>query len=1048
MFVLFCFSGGSVKLIRLGMVVFILVSGLTCTTCVLASEISFGGEILPLLSDRCFQCHGPDEANREADLRLDLPAIVSPSGSTDAVVVPFDLDNSSLWQRITSSDQQVMMPPPEAHREPLSEREQMVIRDWIMSGARWETHWSFKPLAVSESIPEEINPVDFFVNKRLRAEGLSSNQPATESVKLRRLSFALRGVGPTAREFDQYLEMPVGTRWGSVIDGYLQSSLHAERLAMWWLDAARYSDSDGYQQDLVRENWPWRDWVIDAFQSNMPFDQFTIEQFAGDLLKDATPEQILATCFHRNHMTNGEGGRDPEESRVDYVLDRTNTMGTVWLGLTLGCTQCHSHKFDPISQHDYYSLTAFFNSINEDGKAGKNAKPYLSYESPYAKQRISATQALVDACELEESRLKTLALDRFESWLGDRLTSGELKIQSWVTPKAVAVTSSEGTQFEVGEDGVIQTLGATPRQDDYRVDLEIPEGAERITGWRIEIMPSEQHINGMFTRAGSGDFILTNVKTLVRQRGNPNEVELENVSAVADYQAKKDRKTNWDNRYSHIKETLNDDARDGWTTQGAEVVEPHLGVFSLSEPYWFKSGDRLSLVLKQRSTLGEANIGRFRVSITGERGETLTRTDSGSPITELTELESRSRETLSSDLVQRLQTQFLLDQGDYQGAVRRLESARKQLKSLRDQSKPRSVMVLKQREESRKTHLLVRGVWDAKGEEVKPGFLPSIYEGPPVGEDASERTRLDLAKWLVASDNPLTPRVVANHLWQLVFGRGLVATVEDFGLQGERPSHPQLLDYLASELISSDWDLRHVLGLIVSSQAFQRSSEVHSDTMERDPENVLLARGPRFRLDAWMLRDHALRMAGLLDEQVGGPPVFPYQPRGVWSEITMGRFNYEPSLGTEQYRRTVYAFWRRSSSPAFLFDSAQRRVCEVRTNRTNTPLHALTLMNDQTYLECARVIGEKLAGIEDFDSAAQTLARTLLTRDWTSEELEVVRRVYQSSSEHFELNPEAAAIYLTVGQRDASSVKALPETAAWMSCVSMVLNLDESMSFE
>ena len=1042
--------GKSVILGRFGLKVSLLILSCACLQALQAEEVSFSESILPLLSDRCFQCHGPDEANREAGLRLDQPRIVSSEGVDGAVVVPFDLDKSTLWQRVTSEDEDLVMPPPDSHRVALSEEEIAMIRDWITSGAAWETHWAFKPVVVSDAIPDGTNPIDHFINKRLSTVAISRNEEASDSVRLRRLSFALRGVGPTVEESASYLNMPAEKRWESTVEQYLQSSLHAERLAMWWLDAARYSDSDGYQQDLVRQNWPWRDWVIDAFGANMPFDQFTTEQFAGDLLDGATPEQILATCFHRNHMTNGEGGRDPEESRVDYVLDRTNTMGTVWLGLTLGCTQCHSHKFDPISQSDYYSLTAFFNSIDEDGKAGKNAKPYLSYESPYAQQRIKAGEALVADYEVGEKRLKAMAVERFEVWLDRRLSSATPSAGSWLVPNVVSVSSSEGTQFEVGDDGVIQAVGATPRQDDYRIDLEIPENIGRITGWRIEIIPSEGHVNGLFTRSGTGDFILTNVKTLVRQRGNPNEVELENVSAVADFQAKKDRKTDWDTRYSNIKETLNDDARDGWTTQGAEVVEPHMGVFSLNEPYVFTAGDRLSLVLKQRSTLGEANIGRFRLSITGERGETLTRTDSGSPITELTELESASREMLSSDLVQRLQAQFLLDQGDYQAALQRLDLARKQLQSLRNETKPRSVMVLKQRKEPRKTHLLIRGVWDAQGEEVQPGFLPSIYPGNDElkGKAVSERTRLDLARWLVAADNPLTPRVVVNHLWQLMFGRGLVATVEDFGLQGERPSHPELLDYLANELVASKWDLRHILRLIVTSETFQRSSQVVGDALEIDPDNVLLARGPRFRLDAWMLRDHALRMAGLLGEQVGGPPVFPYQPPGVWSEITMGRFNYQSSLGAEQYRRTIYAFWRRSSSPAFLFDSAQRRVCEVRTNRTNTPLHALTLMNDETYLECARVIGEQLAGIEDFDTAAQTVARIVLTRDWSSDEMEIIRRVYQSSLEHFERDTEAAASYATVGQYDARSVSSLPETAAWMSCVNMVFNLDESMSFE
>lgn len=1007
-------------------------------------EVSFAKDILPLLSDRCFQCHGPDEKHREAGLRLDLPEVVSQNRDQPGVLVPGSLEKSDLWDRITSNDPDLVMPPPDAQRVPLTVEEVDKVRRWILGGALWEEHWAFRSLAPPDLGKFDGNPIDYFIEKGLGTAGLEPLGLAEEVTRLRRLSFALRGVGPNPAELERFTKLPQQTRWAQTIEGYLNSSLHAERMAMWWLDVARYSDSDGYQQDQTRENWPWRDWVIQAFQQNMPFDQFTREQFAGDLIENATPDQILATCFHRNHMTNGEGGRDSEESRVDYVLDRTNTMGTVWLGLTLGCTQCHSHKFDPISQHDYYSLTAFFNSIDEDGRAGKNAKPYLSFESPFVANRISAMQEVVSSFENLERAELISAKEKFGVWFGVQRDREAPSYNPWLNPRVHRVTSSEGTEFAVREDGIIQTTGPMPNQDDYRIEFDLPEGLGRITGWRIEVLPDSKHINGMFTRSGNGDFILTNVKTLIRQADNPNEVELENASVIADYQARKDRKTKWDTRYSNIRETLNDDARDGWTTQGAPEVTPHVGVYTLSEPYSVKRGDQLVVILKQRSTLGDANIGRFRVSITSERGETLKRVDSSSPLADLYAIPLAERDSLSTSVQASLLNQFLLDQDQYQETKKQLARAKGQLGQLRGQAKPRSVMVLKEREEARKTHVLVRGVWDAHGDEVAPGFLSSILPG----KADRPKNRLDLANWLVSSATPLTSRVIVNHLWQLIFGRGLVATTEDFGLQGEQPSHPELLDWLAAELVKNDWNLRHVIRLMVSSQAFQRSSVVVDELREADPKNRWLARGPRYRLDAWMLRDNALRIAELLDESIGGPPVYPYQPVSLWSEITMGRFQYDPSLGDEQYRRTIYAFWRRSSAPAFLFDSAQRRVCEVRRSQTNTPLQALTLLNDETYLECSRVLAESISGVQKDESAAQEIAVRVLSRKWTATEMKSVLRVFRQSLDYYQTNPAEAAKYVRVGQQSVPEAAMVAKVAAWMTCVSMALNLDEAITLE
>ncbi len=814
------------------------------------------------------------------------------------------------------------------------------------------------------------------------------------------------------------------------------------------MDAARYSDSDGFQQDATRQNWPWRDWVIRQFQKNRSFRDFTIEQFAGDLLPDATPEQKLATCFHRNHMTNGEGGRDPEESRIDYVIDRVNTTGTVWLGLTLGCVQCHSHKFDPITQHDYYSMSAFFNSIDETGKAGMAADPYLSYESPVVLERIATMATFVDQCRAEEGIERKSAEQRFEQWLEDRLASTFADYRVWWSPPPI-LSSVEGTQFRVEDDHVVQTYGPTPAHDEYRVGLSIPEGVPEVTGFRIEVFPHDSHVEKRFARDGNGEFALTSVLATARRQGSPSELQLEVAGVVADFESDPDRETKWDRRYASIAKTLNDDARDGWTTEGAEKVEPHVGVFELAEPWQVQSGDQFVIIMKHRSTHGHASIGRFRVSLAAERGETVRRVDGESPIAQLLHAAQGSGE-VDGELRKRLLDQFLLGDDAYQAVSRKLSIAEDQLAQLKNDQKARKVMVLAERQEPRETHVLVRGVWDAKGEAVQPGVLPGVLDWPA---DRTQ-TRLDLARWIVDPENPLAARVVVNHLWQIIFGRGLVRTPEDFGLQGELPTHPRLLDWLAVELIENDWDLQHILRLIVTSETYRQSSATSPELLELDPENRLLARAPRFRLPAWMIRDNALRVSGSLNPAVGGPPVRPYQPEGVWAEITMGRFDYQPSLGPAQYRRTIYAFWRRSSAPTFLFDSAQRRVCEVGVRRTNTPLHALTLMNDVTMLEASRALANLIvAEPSDGDSASvrsnlQRLAIRVLSRELQTDELNDVQSVWSQALNVYEDNPDEAITFCTVGQQQAPRPELAPQTAAWMTVASLLLNLDEAMTRE
>ena len=597
------------------------------------------------------------------------------------------------------------------------------------------------------------------------------------------------------------------------------------------------------------------------------------------------------------------------------------------------------------------------------------------------------------------------------------------------------------------DEAIVQTIGPTPHHDDYRSEFVISTDADQISGWRLEIFPHESHVDGKFTRQNDGEFILTNVRVLAKRADSPSEVPLEMAGATADFEPDLDRNHKYHRRYANIKEVLNDDPRDGWTTRGAETLAPHVGVFEFLDPWEVREGDRLVILLRHRSTPGQANIGRFRISLTSERGETVRKADGNSPLATLLQHVAESGDDVPADLRQRLVDQFLLSDVDYQLQDQRLQAARRQLENLTKQKNARQVMVLRDREQRRKTTILVRGVWDAKGEEVSPGVLPSIYERP-LDESA---TRLDLARWIVAADNPLTARVAVNHLWQLVFGQGIVRTPEDFGLQGELPTHPQLLDWLAVELIESGWDLRHILRLIVNSRTFRQSSYVTNGLLERDPENRLLARSPRFRLPSWMIHDNTLAISELLNSTIGGPPVKPYQPEGVWKEITMGRFDYQPSFGPAQYRRTLYAFWRRAIAPTFLFDSAQRRVCEVGVRRTNTPLHALTLMNDTTMLEASRALADSVVcdlQHSEWHDQMQQLSRRVLSRDMKPSELAEVYALWVTARRKFLSDPEQAQRYTTIGQQESPRQEVLTDTAAWMTVASMMLNLDEAISYE
>ncbi len=998
----------------------------------------FGRDILPLLSDRCFQCHGPDEANRQADLRLDRRLDAIESGA----IVPGDPDNSELTQRLVTDDDDLRMPPVDSHKPSLTDDEVAMVRRWIEQGAKWSRHWAFEPPRRPAMPADAPNPIDAFVMDRLQRENLWFSAPAARHTLLRRVSFDLTGLPPSADDVRRALEGPWPEAYLEFVDACLASPHYGERMAMWWLDAARYADTDGFQQDETRDNWPWRDWVVQAFNQNMHFDEFTRWQFAGDLLPDRRPEQILATCFHRNHMTNGEGGRHPEESRVDYVIDRVNTMGTVWLGLTLGCVQCHDHKFDPITQDDYYGLAAFFNSIDEDGRAGRAAKPYLEYMSSHVAAAVEEAEIVRQNRQQRLEKVKKDLEPAFERWLNDVSRQVVRGFWPWRTLDIREAFGVEGTQLVDCGEGILQAAGPSPRQDDYHI-AATPR-LKRITGWRLEVFPSPEHSDGKLSRGKNGEFILTDVKLMIRKRGSPNLRDVAISSAVADVST-----GGAEDQYGRITDTLDDDPRNGWTTQPDSPWRPHVAVFGLAAPVKLGEDEELVFVLLQRSTRGDANIGRFRITVTDQPGQAVRRLDR-MPIEKLARIANAWPPVVPPSLRRELFDQFLIDQPAFVRADNEYRDAQRQFDQLKKAaSSPQQVMVLRERAEPRETHVLRRGEWDQHGPTVTRHFPAAVLDWAT----PETPTRMDLANWLVAPDNPLTARVVVNHLWQLCFGRGLVATPDDFGLQGDRPSHPELLDWLAVELIESDWDLQYVLRLIVTSRTYQQTSQVTPELLERDPENRLLARGARFRLPSWMIRDAALASSGLLNRRLGGPPVMPYQPPGVWNEMFMGRFTYHPSQGPAQHRRSLYAFWRRAAGPTFLFDSAQRRVCEVRPRRTNTPLHALVLMNDLSVREAARELARnslEVAGSSD--SRIQDMAFAILSRPLEPDDLEVARNVLDSSLAYYRDHPMEAYRYLDFGQPElgphGESADVLTRWAGHTVVASMLLNLDEAITHE
>ncbi len=995
--------------------------------------------IRPILSDRCFPCHGPDAAARKKNLRFDVEESALGERPSGAAIVAGDPSRSEMIRRLRSTDLDDRMPPPESKLE-VSPEEIAQIENWIAEGAPFDRHWAFVaakppplPSIQGESWPQR--PLDRFVLSRLEKSGLAPAAEADRTTLARRSSFLLTGLAPELPQLDSFLADEAPDAWERWVDALLDSPAYGERMASHWLDVARYADSYGYQSDVHRPMWQWRDWVIEAFNANLRFDQFITWQVAGDLIDDATPDQRLATAFQRLHRQTNEGGSVEEEFRIEYVADRTQTFATGFLGLTLECARCHDHKFDPIEQREYYALSAFFSNIDESGLyshfTAAVPTPAMSIPEPGAAQQISTLEAEVERTRQRVAALETSRRGEFDRWLdlqrGDlpevtleqfavvfethpvdvsarfsfeEITEGQSSNSADPShPAKVPATitlndGASGRAIELtGDDAVLlDGLGAFSRSDPFTISLWIwaPEVMERAVvlhrsrAWTdagsqgYQILIEDGHLTAALIHFWPGDAIAVATVDRLEPRSWTHVVLSYDGSS----------------RASGLCLWVNGNAAP------ARVVRDHLrSPITGGDPY-FAVGERF----RDRGFAG----GRVDELLV------LNREISGLEVRRLfSEGSPSSAEAKVGDALAALYRWWLLAIDEESRSARaELTAARKQLAVVTD-AQPR-IMVMAELESKRPTHILGRGRYDSPGEVIAPG-VPAIFpplpgKGPP--------DRLILARWLVSPDHPLTARVAVNRLWQLTFGEGIVATSEDFGTQGARPTHPELLDHLASEFIASGWDVKQMLRQILMSSTWRQSSAASAELVERDPDNRLLARGPTLRMSAEMVRDQALQSSGLLVKSIGGPSVLPYQPAGLWEEKSGQK--YVPSTGDGLYRRSLYTFWKRTSPPPtmMIFDASKRDVCVTRRHRTSTPMQSLVLMNDPQFVEAARMLARRvMQEVGDDPAEAIALAFRLLTgRGAEAEEADILLGLYEDLRAGFREDPGAAKRLLSIGE--------------------------------
>jgi len=1034
----------------------LLLTGLIVTTSLRAETVDFQRDVRPILSDACYHCHGPDKESRMADLRLDQAKEVFASRRTGAPVVRGKPDESLIWQRINHKSPALRMPPVAAHKV-LTDEQKLTLRRWIEQGARWEEHWAYKKPA-RPALPKVSqqdwarNPIDRFVLARLEAAGLKPAPEAPRTTLIRRAALDLTGLPPKPEEVEAFARDQTPDAFEKLIDRYLASPHYGEHRARYWLDAARYGDTHGIHHDNRRQMWPWRDWVIHAFNQNMPFDRFTIEQLAGDLLPNRTLEQQIATGFHRNAMTTNEAGAIEEEFAAIYAKDRADTTSAVWLGLTLGCATCHDHKFDPLTQRDFYALTAFFNNTTQPVMDGNiaDSPPVIAVPAGEDRSRWEQLDSLRRELRDKLAAAHATADAGFEAWLRGaerRRTAAPFDAARQLFALDAPRTPATGGVYLTGSnvtgwpalEFMGQGLLELPNVQAMRLDqpfsisayvrAPLDEGrfviasqsdaGDKGRGWQIDI---SGRVPGMRITGDEGRSISVRGGFLVQLKPGA---------------------------WNHLVFSYDGAGHPGSLTLYVNGREVEIAGRDNDAPGIsgsINSGRPLVLGNEAKTYFHTGAIADFRI-FDRALGAAEARYLAAWPVVE----NARGKDSagLSPDERDALRTTYLLRHStSYRGWVAQLNEVER-LRTLVARRSPTTHVMDERPGQMPSAHLLIRGMYDQPGEKLTPdvpGVLPRMKPAYP-------KNRLGLAQWLMDEDHPLTARVTVNRMWQEVFGRGFVSTADDFGSQGEMPTHPELLDWLAVDFRESGWDVKRFYKMLLTSATYRQSARTTAEKQKLDPDNRLLSRGPRFRMDAEMVRDTALAASGLLKPAIGGPSVRPYQPEGVWEAVAMLGSNtrfYKPDTDDGLYRRSVYWFWKRSAPPASLdiFNAPSREICTVQRERTNTPLQALVTMNDVQFVEAARHLAQRAMLVTERDRARQFdfLGRAVLGRSFEAPEQEILLRSYRSFLNYYDARPEEAKKLLGTGASGRDDRINAAELAALTMVANQVFNLDEALN--
>ena len=986
--------------------------------------IDFGLQIRPILADKCFHCHGPDESHREANLRLDDEGVAKSKASTAIAIVPSDLEASELWKRIESMDPETVMPPPSTHKS-ISEEQKELLKRWILEGSSWGAHWSFAlPKKTAPPTFEEPHlqqwtsqPVDAFVMKSLVQNGLTHASAANPYNLCRRLYLDLIGLPPTVEESDAFVKSmhdDSARAVDSLVDGLLKRPEFGEHWARMWLDLARYADTKGYEKDLKRDLWPYRDWVINALNDDMPFDQFTTLQLAGDLLENATEQERIATAFHRATLANDEGGTDDEEYRVAAVKDRIDTTIQVWMGLTMGCAKCHTHKYDPISIEDYYQFFAIFNQTEDADRY--DDEPRLAIPS-YPQQ--------IQLRELTDARVEKVA-----QWQSvETLIAKEIESR-WIYPEVQEATSPNGTVLSIEADKSLIASGLSPEKDEYTLRLSLTPGTYeclRIEAIAAMLDPSATALS-VGRSASDPNFVITELQVTLNSpalaSNSTSELSTnslaENPSAAAGLLKFSKARADFEQSGWPAANAVDEKSETGWAI-GPQGRQNHWAIFTFENPLQIDQPATLTVKLDQQYG-AKLTLLKFRCSVSSQPesalvvGDQLAVTEAFKPI---------------SDIDQKI--------ADARSLIPQLPIMREH---------PASA--------SRKTRVHNRGNFLDQTTEVQPAILKNFVTvdgrtsiASPAAS-GSKVDRLAVARWLTNPSNSLTPRVMANRVWAQLFGKGLVETEEDFGSQGALPSHPELLDFLAVEFRDSHgWSLKKLIKTIVLSNTYQQAFVLDEQRLQKDPRNVLLSRGPRFRLTAEGVRDQALQIAGLLSKKMGGKPVMPPQPDGLWRSTYNGTL-WETSTGEDRYRRGIYTFWKRTTPYPSMetFDATTREVCQIRRISTNTPLQALVTLNDPVYVEASLALAQQMllaTATNDRERIAFGLRRAL-SRPAQSDEIARLEALLLKAKANFDSDATAANELVKGIAFERSPNVGAQSLAAWTIIANAILNLDELLT--